>query len=310
MCPYRHAAWRPAFLSLALTLTSTVVWAADPSVPITLVRDKTMVPVQFEGLRELHLILDTGMGFDGLLLFKPELKDSLGIHTLIDAVIPGAGGGPPSKACFSDSAGFRVGEVGFVNQRIIILSEGTMESAGVDGVIGYTLLGHYAVEVDFDSLTLTLRDPQAFEPVPDWTAVPLTFGKNNLPFLDVSIVVDREAPIPLKTYIDCASGEGIELLLRDGMKLTLPQETTEAYLGRGLSGDIHGKRGRIAKLILGPHELHDVVAAFAPAEIRSKAGEADAVLANAVLRRFNLVFDYAHARLLIKRNSHFGERFE
>ena len=53
-----------------------------------------------------------------------------------------------------------------------------------------------------------------------------------------------------------------------------------------------------------------MLAAFAPAEICSKAGGAGAVLANAALRRFNLIFDYAHARLLIRPNSHFGERFE
>jgi hypothetical protein len=196
------------------------------------------------------------------------------------------------------------------NQRIVILSESIMGSAEVDGVIGYSLLGHYAVGIDFDSLTLALHDPQTFAPAPDWTSLPLTFGQNNLPFLETAIVVEREAPIPLRTYVDCASSEAIELLLRDDMKFTLPQETTDAYLGRGLSGDIHGKRGTLAKLILGPYELHDVVAAFAPAEIRSKAGGADAVLANAALRRFNLVFDYAHARLLIKPNSHFDERFE
>jgi hypothetical protein len=303
------ARWR-ALLCLALVLVSAGAWAMDPRVPIDLVHSKTLVPVQFEGLRELHLILDTGMGFDGLLLFKPGLKDSLGIRNLIAAKIPGAGGGPPSDAFFADSVGFRVGGVRVENQRIIILSESSMGSAAVDGVIGYSLLGHYAVEVDFDSLTLALRDPQAFEPAPGWTSVPLTFGENNLPFLETSIVVEREAPVPLKTYIDCASSEAIELLLRDDMKFTLPQQTTEAYLGRGLSGDIHGQRGTLAKLILGPYELQDVVAAFVPAQIRSKAGGADAVLANAALCRFNLVFDYAHARLLLRPNSHFAERFE
>lgn len=60
----------------------------------------------------------------------------------------------------------------------------------------------------------------------------------------------------------------------------------------------------------GSHELRDVVAAFVPAEIRSKAAEAEAVLANDALRRFNLVYDYPHARLLIRPNSHHGDRFD
>jgi hypothetical protein len=284
--------------------------ARECRVPIALVHHKTLVPVRFEGLRDLHLILDSGMGFDGLLLFKPDLKDSLDIRKPIEAAIPGAGGGPPSAAILADSMSFRVGGVRFENQRIIILSGNTMGSAAVDGVIGYSLLGHYAVAVDFDSLTLTLHDPRTFEPASGWTSLPLRFGRNNLPFIETSIVVEHEAPIPLNTYIDCASSETIELLLRPGMKFTIPKAAVDACLGRGLSGDINGKRGAIARLILGPHELKDVVAAFAPAEIRSKAEGADAVLANGALCRFNLVFDYARARLLVKPNRHFGDRFE
>ena len=108
------ARW-PALLCLALVLTSAAAWATDARVPIALVRDKTLDRVQFEGLRDLRLILDAGMGFDGVLLFKPGLKDSLGISNLVDAIIPGAGGGPPSNACFADSVCFRVGGVCFEN---------------------------------------------------------------------------------------------------------------------------------------------------------------------------------------------------
>jgi hypothetical protein len=284
--------------------------AAVPHVPIALIRNKTVVPVRFQGVRELHLILDSGMGFDGLLLFDPGLRDSLGSRNLTVAKIPGAGGGPPSEAFVADSLAFRVGDVRFESQRVIIPANDALGSPEIAGVIGYSLLGHYAVEIDFDTLTLALRDPQTFEPGPGWTSLPLAMGRNNLPYLEVSASVGDERPIPLKAYIDCASSEAIEFLLRPSMRFTVPLDAEEAYLGRGLSVDIHGRRGRIARLILGPHELRNVVAAFAPAEVRSKAGGADAVLANSALRRFNLVYDYVHARLFVRPNGHFGDRFD
>jgi hypothetical protein len=105
-----------------------------PRVPFTLIRNKTVVPVRFEGARELHIILDSGMGFDGLLLFKPSLKDSLGSWSSVAAQIPGAGGGPPSEATFADSLAFRVGDVRFENQRVIILANDAMASPEIDGV--------------------------------------------------------------------------------------------------------------------------------------------------------------------------------
>ncbi len=284
--------------------------AAITTVPISIIRNKTVVPVRFAGARELHLILDTGMGSDGLLLFEPALRDSLGTQRFMEAQIAGAGGGPPSRAVFTDSASFRVGQAAFENQRVIILMNDSMASPEIDGVIGYSLLGHYAVEIDVDMMMLTLRDADTFEPGPGWESLPLEMGANNLPFLDLSVAIADEPPVALRAYIDCASSEAVELLLRPSMKFSVPATANDVVLGQGLSGEIRGRRGRIAYLKIGPYGLHDLAAAFAPAEIRSKAGNADAVLANAVLRRFNLVYDYAHRRLAMRPNKHFTDAFE
>lgn len=279
-------------------------------VPIALVRGKTVVPVRVGGQCDLRLILDSGMGFDGLLLFEPSLRDSLGVANVALAKIPGAGGGPPSDALVAEGVSFRVGEERFDDQRVIILAADRMSSPEIDGVIGYSLLGHYAVAIDFDALALVLHDPAAFAPGPGWTSLPLRLGRNNLPFLDVAVAVADGDPVPMTAYIDCASSETVELLVRPAAKFTVPTDATEAVLGRGLSGDVHGKRAAISRLVLGPYALDGVLAAFTPAEIRSKAGEADAVLANGALRRFNLVFDYARSRLLLLPNEHFHDPYE
>lgn len=81
-------------------------------------------------------------------------------------------------------------------------------------------------------------------------------------------------------------------------------------LGRGLSGDIYGKTGRIAKLIIGPYELSNITASFADAAVRSKQMGADAILGVGSLRRFNLIFDYANQKLYLTQNRRFNEPFE
>jgi len=48
-----------------------------------------------------------------------------------------------------------------------------------------------------------------------------------------------------------------------------------------------------------PYELNRVKAAFAPAEVHSKQENADAILGNASLRRFNLIFDYAQRSFIL-----------
>ena len=97
------------------------------------------------------------------------------------------------------------------------------------------------------------------------------------------------------------------LLEKPGMKFSLPDDTKDILVGRGLSGDIYGKSGKISKLIIGPFELRNIETSFAPAEVRSKQGDADAILGNRLLKRFNLIFDYNNKELYLKPNSHFNE---
>ena len=46
---------------------------------------------------------------------------------------------------------------------------------------------------------------------------------------------------------------------------------------------------------------------FNPAEIRSKQDNADAILGNVSLKRFNLILDYQNNKLYLKPNSHFSD---
>ena len=71
-----------------------------------------------------------------------------------------------------------------------------------------------------------------------WTAVPMYFKNNNIPWIDTSIVIQDEVQVPLSMYIDFASRDAIELLERSDMKFRLPEKTEDAHLGTGLSGDL------------------------------------------------------------------------
>jgi hypothetical protein len=142
-----------------------------------------------------------------------------------------------------------------------------------------------------------------------WSGIPMYFKHNKIPWIDVSVVIDRKGPVLLSAYIDYAAGDVIELLEKDKMKFNLPKEMENKYLGRGLSGDIHGKSGRISKLIIGPYELNNVRASIASASVRSKQKNADAIIGSGSLRRFNVIFDYANKKLYLKPNRHFNEPF-
>ncbi len=282
---------------------------AIASIPITVERNKTILPVSVGRSDSLRLILDTGMAYDGILLFNVDKVDTSVFDHLLRMRIGGAGGGSGSEALSDDSADFSVGVVNVANQRVTILTGNALKDFPTDGVIGYTLFGHYSVEIDFDIGVMHLYEPGSWIPGEDWQSIPLYFKDNRIPWIDITVVTGTEAPITLAAYIDCASGEALELLERKDNRFVKPAGTKKKYLGRGLSGDIYGEEGTISKVSLGTHTLDTVVASFTPAEIRSRQREADAVVGNKILRRFNVVFDYEQMRLYLKPNSRFHEPF-
>jgi hypothetical protein len=244
------------------------------------------------------------------MIYNPDYLDSLNLSQAMEVQIGGAGSGKAATALMLDSTDFSLGNINMLNQRLLVLQSDTYKGFPSNGIIGYSIFGHYTTEFNYDDNTMSLYQPENFNIEAGWTEFPLYFKDNKIPWIDASVVIADEEPIPLSMYIDYAAGDAIVLLEKPSMKFKLPEETTEVHIGRGLSGDIYGTKGRISKLILGPHELHNVMASIAAAEIRSKQDNADAILGNGSLRRFNLIFDYANEKLYLKPNSHFNEPFK
>ena len=279
-------------------------------IPFKLIRNKVIVPVNIGNSRTFDLILDSGFGYDGIILFKSDLADSINLTGRISVNIPGAGDGPPSRAIMSDSMMFNSGTCQFKNQRIIILQNDKFKNSPTDGVIGYSYFGHYKVEVDYDNKIITLHDSSDIINDSGWETIPLTFNENNWPHLNIFISVENEEPVLLDVYIDYASSLSLEFNITPEMKFKLPEKFEADYLGFGLSGDVMGKTSRISKYIIGKYEFTNVTATFFEGKGRSKDKTADGVISNDALRRFNLIFDFQNKILMIKPNGSFNEPFE
>lgn len=269
-------------------------------IPFQLKYNKVVLPGEIGASSALRLLLDTGMQSDGILIYNPDVRDSIELIKPFSAAISGAGSQGPAGAVFSDSMAFRIAGVEFSGHRIIMLQGDGFRGFPSDGVIGYSLLGHYAVEVDYDRSTIVLHDPEKPTLDNSWTSIPMFFKENKTPWIKIDITVEKSKPVELACYIDSASAETVECLIRPEQTFNLPEKTEPVYLGRGLSGDIMGSRGMIDKVRIGPFELENLTAAFASADHRSKQPGADGVIGGGLLKHFNLVYDYANLKLYLK----------
>lgn len=249
------------------------------------------------------------MSSPGIILFKKELGDELSLDGAKNYHISGAGRGRESYAMRAESQKLVVGDVVFSDQPVLILQNDTFRGFPTDGVMGNTIFGHHAVRFDFENKIITLMKTGSFNPDSSWEMLDMTINDHGIPFIKATISVSGEKKIPLHVYIDSASREALELLVRPDQKFTLPENLETRYLGRGLSGDVTGLFGRVVMLQLGSFVLKDVPPTFPKAEIRSRQPRADGIIYNNTLLRFHVVFDFSGEKLYLKPNSLFSKPF-
>lgn len=272
-------------------------------------RNRVIVPTVVNGSHPLNLILDTGMTFDGVYLFRGEFAEKMDTTGAIEVRVPGAGSGEASTAIMMVNGILEFGDIRVDSQRVIISMSSHTQSFRADGVFGWNLFGHYIVEIDYDKQMILLWENDQFDPDSSWNTIPITLT-NNIPFLDGELESVEGESTYVRLYIDLASGDAVELLTGADQKFAMPDSLTEEYLGTGLSGDIFGHRGRIKRLSIGGFHLLDIPTSFAPAEVRSKQEGADGILGNDYISRFNIIFDYGSSRIYLKPNRYFDDKFE
>ncbi len=277
--------------------------------PIKTERNKTLVAVKVGNVVIPNIIFDTGLAYDALMIYNTAYLDSLNLSGGVVVYVGGAGPGSTQTALMVESSEFSIGNTVIKNQPLIVLQSDIFKGFPTNGVIGYSVFGHYVTEFDYDYNTLTLYEKNEKIIDESWTPVPIYFKDNNIPWLDAEVVIDKNEPVKLSMYIDFAAGDPVLLLEKPRMKFPYPEETEDYYIGRGLSGDIYGKKCTVTKLIIGKYELNSVTAFIADEGVRSKQKNADAILGNGSLMRFNLIFDYENKFLYIKPNSHFNDKF-
>ncbi len=217
-------------------------------IPFEIERNKVILEVKINGSRPLRIILDSGMPGQGLALFKKELGEELNLVGSALYRIEGAGQGRESTAIKVDSQMLSIAGVEFSNQPVMILQNDTMRGFPTDGVMGNTIFGPYAVRFDFENKCITLLETGSFHPDSSWEAMAMTFNEHGIPFIEASVSIGGEEDIPLNVYIDSASGEALELLVKPEQKFVLPENLEMRYLGRGLSGDITGQFGNSVEI--------------------------------------------------------------
>lgn len=282
------------------------------TVPIRCERNLILVPVSVAGSPPFHVVLDTGMASRGLLLYGSERVEALGLEFTDTDEISGSGGnGATIRTRSANDISIQIGELELTGVPVITLPSPPGFPPSHDGIIGSELFERFAVRIDVDASRLTFLDAATLAAEEGSSVIPLHF-RGEGPFLHTHVAVGDGDLLPAELAID--TGASHALWLNDGRESRFgpPPESIETRLGRGLSGSVEGRVGRVRRLELGGFALERVVAVFPRAGHQHPGGVdfRDGFVGGNALKRFRVTFDYAGQRMILEPGLHYRDPFE
>jgi len=271
-----------------------------------LINNLIIVPVQVNG-SELSFVLDSGV--KNPILFNLTDRDSLQINNVSEITIKGLGEGEPIKALSSSGNTFQLKNIQNKDQLLYVLMDKSLNfstSLGipVHGIIGYDLFRDFVVDINYSSQTIKFHDPQqyVYEKDRKGEILPLSII-NKKAYVDANVFLEDVDNLPVRLLVDTGSSDAIWLF--ENEVIGIPDQNYEDFLGKGLSGDIFGRRTKVNSIKLGSFALRDAKAAFPDKSsfgAVKNLGNRNGSVGGEVLKRFNIVIDYTNEKITLKKN--------
>tara|TARA_R110001583_G_scaffold10661_2_gene48892 strand:- start:3610 stop:4950 length:1341 start_codon:yes stop_codon:yes gene_type:complete len=278
-----------------------------------LVNNLIILPIEVNGT-ELSFMLDSGVNQP--ILFNITDQDSIQINNVSEIKIRGLGEGESIKALSSRGNTFTLKNIENRKQLLYVVIDKSLNfstSLGipVHGIIGYDLFRDFVVDINYATRTMKFYDPKFYTYKKDKRSetLPMTIHRRKA-YLDANVLVDDVDDIPVHLLIDTGSTDAIWLFEDD--EIGIPEAHYDDFLGKGLSGNIFGKRTKVNSIQIGSFILKDAKAAFP--DTRSFAsiknfGNRNGSIGGEVLKRFNIVFDYPNRKVTLRKNNMFKSPF-
>lgn len=279
------------------------------TIPFRLINNLIFIDVAINGA-SLTMLLDTGV--DDTILFSLEEGQQVNLGDIRKVRLLGLGGAETVEGLVSTGNRLSIKSLNDQSHTVfIVLDQGFNFSATVgipvNGIIGYQFFRNYPVEIDYAHKRLIVHRELPAR-AGKFKRIPISVEENK-PYVHAEVGAGSLAEA--KLLLDLGNSDAL-WLFQDRIDSTLVSGVTD-YLGRGLSGDIMGVRGRIPSFAIAGFRFRDVVTAF-PASETSRMmvlvpGRKGSVGGEA-LRRFRVLFDYRGGALFLKPTRHLGDPFQ
>ncbi len=275
-----------------------------------------ILPVTINDSDTLNFILDTGVRYP--IITELPFVNKLNLNYLMPVEVKGLGEGETLTAYRSGNNTIKLDGMVARNQEVQMVIDENFQISHilgipVHGLIGFNLFKDYVVRIDYQRELITFFRPEHFKYRDSKRDIilPLHF-EGYKPFIHTSIVMDDMTEVPVKLMVDTGASDALWLSEKSDERIKLPQRHIEAFLGRGLSGDLYGTKGRIDAIWVGPLVLSRPIVSFPSEGLVDQlisANDRNGTLGAEILRRFVVTLDYRNSRLTLTQTPLVREDF-
>ena len=257
----------------------------------------------------LNFILDTGSG--GISLDSSTVsKYNMPIHPS-EKTIKGIGGIRKVSFLYNASLqipGLKVDNLNFHVNDYSILSE--VYGVNIDGIIGYSFFNRYIVKLDYDSSLIHVFTQGQY-------TYPITGHMLNPMFTSLPIQPIRfsdNGSFYHRFFLDTGGGLNVllsERYVNDSALLRQKRRGPFVTQAEGLGGRVNMRLTTIRSLRLGPYRFRNIPTLLFDDEYNVlNYPFVGGLIGNDLLRRFNMVINYAKQEIHISPNTHFSDKFD
>ncbi len=285
------------------------------SLPFKLVHNLIIIPVKINNSQPLNFILDSGV--KNTIITRLYYSDSLNLNHADKITLSGLGTGYTVEALYSTGNEMSMPGIKGDNHQVYVLMEdlfdlSTRMGMPVHGIIGYDIFKNFVVKINYSAKMITFYRPDVKLAVKKKSEEYPLHIEGNKAYIFANVRQHNGDTVNVKLVVDTGASHTLSLYLPSNDRLTLPPKVMEAYLGRGLSGDINGKIGRINAFTLGRYELQDLPASYPDEEairLALNISKRNGNLGSDILKRFTVILDYPHNRMILQPNRKYREPF-
>ena len=281
-----------------------------------LINNLIVVPVELNGAK-LSFILDSGVS--NPILFNLSNQDSIQINNVTNITLGGLGEGEPVQALKSINNTLKLGNAVNFNQSMYVvldkdLNFSTTFGIPIHGIIGYDVFNSFMVAINYNQKHIKLYLGETFQEnkLTKYQELPLTILQKKA-YINSKIVLEDNSKVPVNLLVDTGSSDALWLFYEPKKGVEIPNKSYDDFLGKGLNGNIFGKRTKLKGLTIGSFLLNDAKAAFPFRESfreLKNLGDRNGSLGGEILKRFHIIFDYSNSKIFLKKNSNFKRPFQ